>query len=81
MKKIIQNGIVDWSDEGSQSKEMLSEAEVKNFIDKLSKRSQTILLNLMAGETIEAVALFLGMSSKSIQREMAGIKKAWKSYK
>ena len=80
MKKIIQNGEVDWSDESSQSKEMLSDAEVERFIMCLGPRQQIILRLKVGGEDIKKIAHYLGISSKSVQREIAGIKKSWKKY-
>jgi len=81
MKKVYQNGEVDWSDGGSQSKEMLSDAEMSRFVSRLSLKQQIILRLRVSGEEIKYIARYLGTSTKSVQRELAGIKKAWKSYK
>jgi DNA-binding NarL/FixJ family response regulator len=81
MKKIIQNGEVDFSDEGGQAKEMLAGADVNRFILGLTTKQQIILRLRVSGEEIKYIARYLGTSTKSVQRELAGIKKAWKSYK
>ena len=81
MKKIIQNGEVDWSDEGSQSKCMEIDADVERFVLGLNPKQQIILRLKVGGEDIKEIARYLGISSKSVQRELTGIKRAWKSYK
>ena len=81
MKKVYQHNEIDWSDEGGQSMAMLSEAEVHRFYLSLTSRQQIVLTYLLAKENPGDIARFLGISIKSVQIELAGIKKSWKSYK
>jgi DNA-binding NarL/FixJ family response regulator len=60
---------------------MLAGADVNRFILGLTTKQQIILRLRVSGEEIKYIARYLGTSTKSVQRELAGIKKAWKSYK
>ena len=75
MRKIYTNGEVDFSDEGSGAKQIVSEVEVNHFYSKLSKRHQIILTHLLVGETEENIARFLGVSQQLVSWDVQKIRK------
>ena len=81
MKKIYNDGEIDYSDEGEQSRAITSEIEVNRFYSTLSKRQQIVLTYLLAKEDQSSIARFLGVNEMEVSRDLKQIRKSWVEYK
>lgn len=75
MKRIIQNGEVDWSDEGLGADQIKSSIDIAIFLKNLSERHRSVLQLKEYGYQNEEIAEKLGINEKTVRRDLNEIKK------
>ena len=75
MHKIIQNGEVDWSDDGLGAEQIASSIDTQLFLKTLPQRHRSVLQLKEYGYRDKEIAEKLGISSKTVVRDLKEIKK------
>ena len=80
MKRIIQNGTIDYSDEGEQARQIGVKIDLDLFLESLPEPQKGICGALWGGETIQTIALRFNMPQKTLYGIRARLRqdlKAW----
>jgi RNA polymerase sigma factor (sigma-70 family) len=75
MEPIYNKDTIDFSDEGEQAKNVESKVEVELLIKRFTPRQREILYMKLDGYTHEEIAKKLGISKKTVDREMSLVRK------
>ena len=78
MKRIFNNdGSIDFSDEGSQARQIWGDFDANLFINSLPDAQKWACEALMGQETINTIASGLGVSTRQIFRLKVKIRSQW----
>ena len=80
MKRIIQNGVIDYSDEGDQARQIGVKIDLDLFLESLPEPQKGICGALWGSETIQAIALSFQVSQKTVYRHRQVIKAKLKNW-
>ena len=80
MRRIIQNGVIDYSDEGDQARQIGVKIDLDLFLQSLPEAHRRLCEALWSGETIADTSLAFGVAKNTLYRHRGLIQKAYKNW-